>query len=199
MLAALLVVLSAAPMASDDAAERLAAVAKWARTQRKPQLSSKDARALTDCVELPPVKETGCAVPAKLCRLPEGDDGSSGTRIESLSLLLTGQDRDVKPLRVWWSAAYEPRRAECDPPESMTGSDSPEQRAKDVAAFRKNHAKEYAKCVARVEKDARDDAEELSCELVLMNECRKEAYLTCKTRNLRKGIVALEHLHRFEF
>jgi hypothetical protein len=199
MLAALLVVLSAAPMASDDAAERLAAVQKWAKTQRKPQLSSKDARALTDCVELPPVKETGCAAPAKLCRLHEGDDGSSGTRIESLSLLLTGQDRDVKPLRVWWTAAYEPKRGECDPPESMVGPQTPEQRAKEVAAFHQAHAKEYATCVARTEKDARDDAEELLCEVVLMNACRREAYLTCKARNLRKGMVALEHLHRFEF
>ena len=199
MFAALLVVLSAAPMASDDAAERLAAVATWAKTQRKPQLSSKDARALSDCVELPPVKETGCAVPAKLCRLAEGDDGSSGTRTESLSMLLMGQDRDVKPLRVWWIAAYEPKRGECDPPESMSGTETPEFRAQEAIAFRKAHPKEYAKCVARAEKDAQDDAEELSCEVVLLNACRKEAYLTCKSRNLRKGIVALEHLHRFEF
>ena len=199
MLAALLFVLCAAPMASDDAAERLAAVDRWAKTQRKPQLSSKDARALTDCVELPAVKETGCAVPAKLCRLPEGDDGSSGTRMESLSLLLMGQDRDVKPLRVWWTAAYEPKRGECDPPESLSGTETPEFRAREAVAFRKAHPKEYAKCVARAEKDALDDAEELSCEVVLLNACRKEAYLTCRSRNLRKGMVALEHLHRFEF
>lgn len=200
MFAALLVVLAASPLASEDAAARLAAVEKWAKTQRKPQLSSKDARALTDCVELPAVKDTGCAEPAKLCRLHEGDDGSSGTRTESLSLLLSGQDRDVKPLRVWWSAAYEPKRGECDPPESMLGnSETPEQHAKEVAAFRKAHAKDYAKCVARAEKDARDDAEELVCDVVLMNACRKEAYVTCKARNLRKGLNALEKLHRFEF
>lgn len=199
MLAALLLVLSVAPMAPEESGERLAAVEKWAKAQRKPQLSSKDARALTGCVELPPVTETGCAVPAKLCPMREGDDGTSGTRIESLSLLLMDQDRDVKPLRVWWHAAYEPKRGECDPPESMSGTETPEQRATEAAVFRKTYPKQYAKCVARAEKDAEDDAEELLCDVVLMNACRKEAWVTCKTRNLRKGVVALERLHRFEF
>ncbi len=190
-------VLAAAPMASDDAAVRLAAVQKWAKKQKKPQLSSKEARALTECVELAPVPETLCAENAKLCRLHEGDDGSSGTRMESLSLLLTGLER--QPLRMWWTAAYEVKANQCDPPEPMSGTQSADERAAQVEAWKKTHAKEYAKCVARLEKDARDDAEELTCELVLMNVCRKEAYLTCKARNLHKGIKELEKLHRFDF
>lgn len=175
--ALLAICLSAHPLASDDAAERLAAVGKWSRSQKKPQLSVKEARALVDCVELPPVKETGCELPVKLCRLDEGDDGSSGTRIESLSLLLTGDERATKALRVWWTASYEPKRAECGPPGSAG----------------------HASCVARVEKDARDDAEEFQCDVVLINACRQEAYLTCRTRNLRQGLGQLERLHRFEF
>lgn len=200
MLSALLAGLLAAapsPLASEDAAERLAAVEKWAKKQRKPQLSAKDARTLKDCVELPAVKETGCTTAAKLCRLHEGDDGSSGTRVESLSLHLGGQDHDGKALRVAWTAVYEAKVEECDPPESMTHAENPEQRAKDVALFRKT--KEYATCVARMKKDAKDDAEELLCDVVLMNACRKEAYVICRTKNLRKGITALQHLHRFEF
>ena len=191
-------ILAASPLASDDAAVRLAAVQKWAKKQKKPQLSSKEARALTECVELLPVKDTGCTETAKLCRLHEGDDGSSGTRVESLSLLLTGLER--QPLRMWWNATYEVKVSECDPPEPMSGSiQSAEERATQVSEWKKSHAKEYSRCVARLEKKARDDAEDLTCDVVLMNVCRKEAYVTCKTRNLRKGVSALEHLHRFDF
>lgn len=200
MVCALLAGLIAAapsPLASDDPAERLAAVETWAKKQKRPQLSAKEARAIKECVELPAVKETSCATAAKLCRLHEGDDGSSGTRIESLSLHLSGQEHEGKSLRVSWSAVYDAKVDECDPPESMTHVENPGQRAKDVALFRKT--KEYARCVARVEKDARDDAEELLCDVVLMNACRKEAYVICRTKNLRKGITALQHLHRFEF
>ena len=63
MLAALLLVLSVAPMAPEESGERLAAVEKWAKAQRKPQLSSKDARALTGCVELPPLPPPDPPVP----------------------------------------------------------------------------------------------------------------------------------------
>jgi hypothetical protein len=186
--------LSQHPLASDDAATRLAAVAKWAKG-KKPQLSSKAARELTDCTELPAVKDTGCAQPARLCRLHEGDDGSAGTRVESLSLTLTGHEKAV---RVWWAATYEPRRFECDPPEPLEGHESKVDHDAEVAAWRKANAREWARCLARVEKDARDDAEELHCEVVLVNACRAEAFVTCRARNLRSK-NALEHLHRVEF
>ena len=187
------------PMASDDAGVRLAAVQVWARKQKKPQLSSKEARAIADCLEVAPVKETGCELPAKLCRLHEGDDGSSGTRVESLSLLMAGEEHDVQPLRVWWSAAYEAKVSDCDPPEHYLAHETDEQRVQAIADWKRANAKEYAKCVARLEKKAKADAEELACDVVLVNGCRREAYVTCKSKNLRKGIAALEHLHRFEF
>jgi hypothetical protein len=194
MLAAVVLgLLAQHPLASDDAQARLEAVRAWAKKQKKPQLSSRDARAMTECIEVPPVKETGCEQPAKLCRLHEGDDGASGTRIEALSLLLDGH---AQPLRVWWSATYEPAVADCDPPEKLEGHESPEAHAAETAAWRKAHAKEYARCVARVTKDAKDDAEELACEVVLVNACRQEAFLTCKGRNLRQRGAALEQLHR---
>lgn len=197
------------PLAADDPAARLLAVQKWSK-QKKPQLTAKDAHAAftkvavdggapTECLEVPAMKETGCATPAKLCRLHEGDDGSSGTRVESLSLLMAGEEHDVHPLRVWWSAAYEAKSSDCDPPEALFSHETPEEHAAAVAEWKKKNAKEYAKCVARLEKKAKSDAEELVCDLVLVNGCRREAYVTCKTRNLRKGIKALEDLHRFEF
>lgn len=186
-------------MTANDAAERLSAVEKWAKKQKKPQLSSKDARAIAECIEVPAVKETGCEQPAKLCRLHEGDDGSSGTRVESLSLLMAGEEHDVQPLRVWWSAAYEAKVTDCEPPEHLLGHETPEQRVEAIAEWKKKNVKEFTKCVERLEKKAKADAEELSCDLQLVNACRREAYVTCKTRNLRKGIQALERLHRFEF
>ncbi len=195
VLGLLLLVLTQHPLASDDAGARLEAVAKWAK-QKKPQLAAKDARALADCLEVPGVKETGCTTPAKLCRLHEGDDGSSGTRTESLSLVLEGRE---KALRVWWTAAYEPSLTDCDPVEPLEGHESPEQHAAEIAEYRSKHAREFTKCVARVKKQAKDDAEELSCDVVLINACREEAWVTCKARNLRKGTTALERLHRFEF
>lgn len=184
MSAALALILAASPLASDDAAERLSAVQAWAQKQKRPVLAVKDARSLNECVELAPVADTGCAQAAPLCPLHEGDDGSSGTRRESLSLLLKSPDHTAKHLQVWKSSVYEPKILECDPPEPLFDAPSPEQRAKDIAAFRKTHAKEYAKCVARAEKDARDDAEEFSCDVVLVNACRKEAYVKCKARNI---------------
>jgi hypothetical protein len=202
LVAAAPVALATSPLAADDAAARLEAVQKWSKKQKKPQLSSKDAREklkTTECLEVPAVKETGCEMPAKLCKLHEGDDGSSGTRVESLSLLMAGEEHDVKPLRVWWSAAYEAKVIDCDPPEHLLGHETDEQRVQAIAEWKKSHAKEYEKCVARLEKKAKADAEELVCDLVLVNGCRREAYVTCKTRNLRKGIAALEPLHRFEF
>ncbi|MDP3152089.1 MAG: hypothetical protein Q8N23_05430 [Archangium sp.] len=197
-------VLSAAPppppsLAADDAAERLSAVQTWVKKQKKPQLSSKDARAIAECIELPAVKETGCEHKAKLCRLHEGDDGSSGTRVESLSLLMAGEEHDVQPLRVWWSAAYEAKVSDCDPPEHLLGHETAEQRVEAIAAWKKKNVKEFTRCVERLEKKAKADAEELTCDLMLVNACRREAYVTCKTRNLREGIQALEQLHRFEF
>lgn len=184
MFAALVLVLAAAPLASDDAGERLKAVQAWATKQKKPVLALKEARALAGCVELAPVSDTGCGQPAKLCPLHEGDDGSAGTRRESLSLLLEGEDHVGKHLKVWWSAVYEPKVPECDPPEPLFGAPPPDQRAKDLVAWRTTHAAEYAKCVARVEKDSRDDAAEFSCDVVLVNACRREAYVKCKARNL---------------
>ncbi len=193
-------VVSAAPsLAADDAAERLSAVQTWVKKQKKPQLSSKDARAITECIEVPAVKETGCEQRAKLCRLREGDDGSSGTRVESLSLLMAGEEHDVQPLRVWWSAAYEAKVSDCEPPEHLLGHETAEQRVEAIAEWKKKNANEFNRCVERLEKKAKTDAEELTCDLLLVNACRREAYVTCKTRNLRKGIQALEQLHRFEF
>ena len=186
MFAALALIITASPLASDDAAERLTAVQAWAQKQKKPLLALKDARLLTDCIELAPIADTGCAQPAPLCPLREGDDGSAGTRRESLSLWLKSPDHIAKHVQVWRSSVYEPKILECDPPEPLFGAPSPEQRLKDLAAFRKTHAKEYAKCVIRAEKDARDDAEEISCDVVLVNACRKEAYVKCKARNLGK-------------
>lgn len=188
MFAALALVLAASPLAADDAAQRLAAVQAWAKT-KKPVLALKDARALNDCVELPPVADTGCTEPASLCPLREGDDGGGLTRRESLSLLLKSLDHSAKHLLVWRSSTYEPKISECDPTEPLFGAPSPEQRAKDIAAWRSTHAKEYAKCVARAEKESRDDAEEFSCDVVLVNACRKEAYVKCKARNLGKKAV----------
>lgn len=186
-------------LSSDDPAERLAAAEKWDRSHRRPQLSSVEARALTACVEVPALPETGCARATKLCRLDEGDDGSGGTRIQSLSLMWVEPEEPVQALRMWWWAGYEPRLFACDPPEPLDGPEPREARAKTVAAWRKDHAKEYAACVKRLTRYARQDAEELACDLVLMNACRKEAYVRCTSQNLRKGITALQHLHRFEF
>lgn len=186
-------------LAAEDAAERLSAVQKWVKKQKKSQLSSKDARDLTECIEVPAVKETGCEQPARLCRLHEGDDGSSGTRVESVSLLMAGEEHDVLPLRMWWSAAYEAKVSDCNPPEHLLGHETPEQRVEAISEWKKKNVKEFSKCVERLEKKAKADAEELTCDLLLVNACRREAYVTCKTRNLRKGIQALEQLHRFEF
>lgn len=198
MFAALAVVLAASPLASDDAEVRLKAVQEWAKKQKKPVLALKAARALEGCVELAPVADTGCAQPAQLCPLREGDDGSGGTRREALSLLLKGEDHAGRHLKVWRLAAYEPRVGECDPPEPMFGAPPQDQRAKEVAAWRKAHAAEYARCVARVEKDSRDDAEELACDVVLVNACRKEAYVSCKARNFGKKPTPPAYVHRVE-
>lgn len=191
-------VLAAHPLASDDAGKRLAAVEQWARGH-KPQLVAKDAKALTACVDLPAVPESGCTEAARLCPVREGDDGASGTRTESLSFILDGHEELHRHLRVWWRAAYEPRRQDCDPPESMTHEELPAQRKARVEEWRRTHAAEWRKCIARAEKDAEDDAEEVNCDVVLVNACRREAYLVCKSRNVRAGIATLNKLHRFEF
>lgn len=201
LLLVLLLALRAGPsgLTSDDLAQRLSAVQKWSKQQKKPQLSWRDARSITECIEVPPVKETGCELSAKLCPLHEGDDGSSGTRVESVSLLMTGEDDELRPLRVFWRAAYEAKLSDCEPPESFVSHQSTEQRGASVAAWKKVNAKEYSKCVARLERRAESDAEELTCDLLLVNGCRREAYVTCKARNLRQGVATLLQLHRFEF
>lgn len=194
----LLLLLAQAPhlLAADAEATRLQGAAQWAKTHQ-PQLSAKAARDVADCVELPAVPETGCAQPAKLCRLHEGDDGSSGTRRESLSFFLAGHE--TKPVRVWWAATYEPPVAECEPPEQLLHHTTPEEREAELAAWHARHSKEYALCLTRLKKKAAADAEEASCEMVLVNACRAEAFVTCKTKNLRKRIAALEPLHRVSF
>ncbi|MBL8910773.1 MAG: hypothetical protein JNM17_08745 [Archangium sp.] len=193
-----LLLLQGAPaptLADEDPEKRLEAAVAWSKKNKKPQLSAKDARAVKECVTLPAVKATGCAETAKLCRLHEGDDGSSGTRIESVSLTLDGHE---KSLRAWWTATYEPPVKECDPPEELS-AESPEHHAEVVAKWRKEHPKEYSACLQRVKKKAENDAEVLECDVVLMNACRKEAFVKCRSKNLRKGMTALEHLHRFDF
>ncbi|MFO0600235.1 MAG: hypothetical protein U0228_33305 [Myxococcaceae bacterium] len=188
--------LGAAPTLNDEQADqRLEAAAAWAKKAKKPQLSTKDARAVKGCVELPAVAETTCTQKAKLCSLLEGDDGSSGTRTETLTFALEGSDKRVT---LWSIARYAPPITECDPPEDLEGHESPEHHQKEVEAWRKGHAKEFAACLQRVKHKAEADAEELSCDLVLANACRKEAFLKCKLRNLRKDAAALEKLHRVE-
>ncbi|MGV3624326.1 MAG: hypothetical protein ACO1OB_26135 [Archangium sp.] len=195
MLTALLLV-SLAQLSSEDEGKRLEAAGAWAKKNR-PQLSAKAAREVKDCIELPPVKDSGCDTPAKLCRLNEGDEGSGGTRIESVSFFLAG--RESRPLRLLWSATYEPQFKDCDPPDHLLGHETPEERERELANWHQKHAKEYAACKARLTKKALDDAEEASCDAVLVNACRAEAFVICKTKNLRKNISALEHLHRFAF
>jgi len=184
------------PLSNDDAATRLTAATQWAKS-KKPQLTTAAARAVKECIELPAVKETGCAEPAQLCRLQEGDDGGSGLRIESLSFILSGHE--LKPLRVWWSATYAPPLAECEPPDHLLTTTTPEERAAEIAAWHKKHSAEYGRCVTRVKKKAAADAEEAACDVVLANACRAEAFVVCKTKNLRKRITALETVHRFTF
>lgn len=195
----LLLVLAAGPAPAADAAQRLAAVEKWARAKKKPQLPFKEAKAVSGCIELPAVKELGCEQPAQLCAVHEGDDGSSGTRVEQRSFVLAGHEELHKHLRVWWYASYAPRVWECDPPDPMTGEETPGQRLERIAAWRKSHAKEWAACIKRAEKDSADDSEELSCDVVYVDACRMEAYLTCRARNLRQGIGVAGKLQRFEF
>lgn len=194
-----LLLLAASPDLNDEVVEkRLEAVQTWAKG-KKPQLSSKAARALNEkkpCVTVPAVAATGCTEAAKLCRVHEGDDGSSGTRIESVSVTLEHHD---KPLRLWWTATYEPPVTECDPPEELEGHESEEHHHQEVLKWRKTHAKEWQACLQRVRKKALNDAEELTCNVVLVNACRHEAWVTCSAKNLRKGMTALTHLHRFEF
>lgn len=192
------VVAAAAPLSAEDEGARLAAVEQWAKG-KKPQLSLQQAKSVQGCVELPAVKETGCAEAAKVCAVSEGDDGSSGTRVESLSFVLAGHEALHNHLRVWWRAAYEPRRWECDPPASMTSEETPSQRAVRVEEWRRTHQKEWASCIARVEKDSADDSEELSCDVVLVNACRGEAFVKCRAKNLRAGMGTIGKLHRVVF
>lgn len=187
---------SLAQLAVDDERSQLEAVAAWAKKHR-PQLTSQAARAAVDCVEVPAVKDTGCERPARLCRLQEGDDGSGGTRVESVSMFLEGHEQ--RPLRVWWAATYEPQLRECDPPDHLLGHQTPDEREQELVNWRRKNAKEYAACRARVTKKAVNDAEEASCDVVLVNACRAEAFVTCRTKNLRKNIGAPERLHRFSF
>lgn len=195
LLAALCV--TAAPASGDDeVAQRLQAASAWFKKNKKAQLPAKAARALKDCVTLTPPKELACEETAKLCRVHEGDDGSSGTRTESLSLAL---EHHTRPLRVWWTATYEPPVTECEPPEELEGHESPEHHAAEVAKWKASHAKEFAACLQRVRTKAATDAEELSCDVVLVNPCRAEAFVTCSAKNLRQGMQALTHLHRVEF
>lgn len=191
-----LVLLSLAQLSSEDQAKRLEAVGVWAK-KNKPQLSAKAARETKDCVDIAPVKDTGCDKPAKLCRLNEGDEGSGGTRIDSVSFFLEGHES--RPLRLLWSATYEPQFKDCDPPDHLLGHETPEERERELINWRTKNAKEYAACKARLVKKALNDAEEASCDAVLVNACRAEAFVICKTKNLRKNIAALEHLHRFAF
>lgn len=184
------------PLAADADAARLQGAAQWAKV-KKPQLPEKAARAVAGCVELPPVPETGCAKPATLCRLPEGDDGGSGTRLESLSFFLTGHE--ARPLRVWWAATYEPPVAECEPPDHLLHHTTPEEREAELATWHRQHSTEYGLCLTRLRKKAAADAEEASCDVVLINACRAEAFVTCKTKNLGKRLAALESLHRVSF
>lgn len=191
------VVVAAAPsLNDDDAAKRLEAAQAWVKKNARPQLTAKAARELKDCVTLTPPKETGCTEVAKLCRVHEGDDGSSGTRVESVSLSL---EHHLNSLRMWWTATYEPPVTECEPPEELEGHESPEHHLAEVAAWKKTHAKEYAACLVRVKKKALADAEELQCNIAFVNTCRAEAWVSCTSKNLRKGMTALTHLHRFEF
>jgi len=191
------VFVAAAPsLNDDDAAKRLEAAQAWVKKNARPQLTAKAARELKDCVTLTPPKETGCTEVAKLCRVHEGDDGSSGTRVESVSLSL---EHHLTPLRVWWTATYEPPVTECEPPEELEGHESPEHHLAEVAAWKKQHAKEYAACLVRVKKKALSDAEELQCDIASLNPCPAEAGVCSPPKNPPQGMTALTHLHRFEF
>lgn len=186
-----LLLLSLAQLSSDDASKRLEATASWAK-KNTPQLSSSAARSSKECVELAPVKDTGCDKPAKLCRLNEGGDDT-----ESVSMVLEGHEQH--PLRLWSSATYTPQFRECDPPDQLLGHETPEERERELVNWRKKNAREYAACKARLTKKAANDAEEMSCDAVLINACRAEAFIICKTKNLRKNVAALEQLHRVSF
>lgn len=191
MMVPALLLLSLAQLSSDDSAKRLEAAASWAK-KNKPQLTSKAARDAKDCVELAPAKDTGCDKPAKLCRLNEGGDDT-----EAVSMVLEGHEQ--QPLRLWSSVTYEPPFKDCDPPDQLLGHETPEERERELLNWRKKNAKEYAACKARLAKKAVNDAEQLSCDAVLINACRAEAFVICKTKNLRKNVAALEQLHRVSF
>lgn len=145
-----------------------------------------------ECFEYRAPAELGCAATAFLCPRKMGMAGCAGSFSEQKGLVLFDHlplDHDVDPLpELILSSVSGDDCPECDCQET-TGISSfgPGVSAAGEAKARKRleeeEARSYAKCVAETARRQRREIVTRACKLLLVDPCRKEAFLRCTGRN----------------
>lgn len=203
-LAVLAVVLAAPhPLTSDAVATRQAAAVSWSAKHGAVKLPWPDALNASDdaadCVELRAPAPAGCEKSVWAC--PVGSMSAMCTGDFNAERRLVFVESDGPPSDAAFSAAHAAQgvgllvRAQSgnDAPELECSGDvgfsvapgvSAEQRARAEAEWRKELQREHEKCLREVKARNAREAMQLRCELLVVNPCRREAFVRCAGKNL---------------
>jgi len=186
------------PLASDSLATRQKAALAWAAKHGPVKLDAPDDAAGCAAVRAP--KESGCTRTVWACSVGSATGSCSGGYSEESSLVFI--DSDELPADQAVNAAYAaPGKAllvsaesgeddpelECDSGGSLFGFGPgvPQaEREKARAQWAAEQARERARCIARARKRFAAERVVYRCQLLLVNPCRREAFVRCSGKNV---------------
>lgn len=186
-------------LASDDVATRTRAATAWSRTHApvalpKPRDDAGPAE-VVGCVAVRAPSETGCARAAWACPVETGFGSCSGAFSSRIGVVFADGDGPPPHDPVGPTLLLEARSGddapelECAAPSgfAVAGTVAPGEAARLRAAWEAEQARAYARCVEATRRRQAADEARLSCQVLLVNPCRREAFVRCTGRNLERA------------
>ncbi|MEW5742719.1 MAG: hypothetical protein AB1938_27630 [Myxococcota bacterium] len=186
------------PLASDDVATRQAAAVAWAKANGPVRLGWPKAPPEgkePGCRQVRAPRESGCSATAWACPVwTEGgtsDWYSNELRVVFLEAAAPPTVEDVTAaapdaLLLRRESGEDAPELECGPSGGLSFgpgmSDAQKQQARE--AWERAQERERARCIQRARQRAATERVVLSCELLVVNPCRREAFVRCGGKNL---------------
>jgi hypothetical protein len=186
-------------LASDDVATRTRAAVAWSRTHApvalpRPRGDAAPAEA-HGCVSVRPPRETGCTRAVWACPVETESGSCSGAFSSTEGVVFADGDGPPPHAPAGPTLLLEARSGddapelECAAPSgfAVAGAVTPEEAARRRAAWEAEQARAYARCVEATRRRQAAEETRLSCQVLLVNPCRREAFVLCRGLNLDRA------------
>jgi hypothetical protein len=202
VLLALLLLASPHPLSSDDPALRQRAALAWSRAHgpvKLPWPSKPDpdgSRPEPRCVELRAPRASGCAASTWACPLESSQGSCSGASSWELRVAFSERpepsppgDEERPELLLRTVSGDDAPELECAPVSGLAfvGARAPAEERKARATWEREQAREQARCIERARRRQAAERVVFRCDLLLVNPCRREAFVRCGGKNLERA------------